>query len=61
MVEQTHKAIQIFQKSFPHDIVVFAFDNSSGHARKAKHALVANRMNLGPGQKIAYNARYHLG
>jgi hypothetical protein len=30
---------------------VFAFDDSSGHACKAKDALVANRMNLGPGGK----------
>ena len=51
MVEQTKKAIAIFNKSFPGDIAVFAFDNSSGHACKAKDALVANRMNLYPGGK----------
>ena len=49
MAEHVQKAIQIFEISFPGDIAVFAFDNSSGHACKAKDALVANRMNLGPG------------
>ena len=51
MVEQTKKAIAIFNKAFPGDTAVFAFDNSSGHACKAKNALVANRMNLHPGGK----------
>lgn len=51
MVAQTKKAIDIFNKAFPGDIAVFAFDNSSGHACKAKDALVANRMNLRPGGK----------
>jgi hypothetical protein len=51
MVEQTKKAIAIFEKAFPDDIAVFAFDNSSGHACKATDALVANRMNLNPGGK----------
>jgi len=30
MVEQTQKAIPIFNQAFPDDISVFAFDNSSG-------------------------------
>jgi hypothetical protein len=51
MVKQAEKAIAIFNKAFPEDIAVFAFDNSSGHACKAKDALVANRMNLRPGGK----------
>ena len=50
MVIQAKKAIDIFNKAFPGDVAVFAFDNSSGHACKAK-ALVANRMNLRPGGK----------
>jgi hypothetical protein len=53
MVEQTKKAIEIFNKAFPGDIAVFAFDNSSGHACKAADALNANRMNLGTGGKQA--------
>ncbi len=51
MVEQTRKAIRVFNHAFPDDIAVFAFDNSSGHACKAPTALVAGRMNLGPGGK----------
>ncbi len=51
MVVQTKKAIDIFNRAYPKDIAVFAFDNSSGHACKAKDALVANRMNLGPAGK----------
>jgi len=51
MVQQTQKAIRIFNQAFPNDIAVFAFDNSSGHACKAPNALVAQRMNLGPGGK----------
>ena len=51
MVIQAKKAIDIFNKAFPGDIAVFAFDNSSGHACKGKDALVANRMNLRPGGK----------
>jgi hypothetical protein len=48
MVQQTRKAIEVFNKAFPNDIGVFAFDNSSGHACKAPDTLVASRMNLGP-------------
>jgi hypothetical protein len=51
MVEQTRKAIDIFNTAFPNDIAVFAFDNSSGHACKAPDALNAYRMNLNPGGK----------
>jgi len=51
MVQQTRKAIEVFNKAFPNDIAVFAFDNSSGHACTALDAIVASRMNLGPGGK----------
>jgi len=53
MVEQTQRAITVFNHAFPGDIAVFAFDNSSGHACKAVDALVACRMNLSPGGKQA--------
>ena len=46
-----NKAIPIFEKAFPGDVALFAFDNSAGHACKGDDALVANRMNLGPGGK----------
>ena len=48
MVQQTRKAIEVFNKAFPNDIAVFAFDNSSGHACKAPDALVSSCMNLRP-------------
>lgn len=46
-----NKAIPIFETKFPDAIAVFAFDNSANHAAYAKNALVAKRMNLGPGGK----------
>ena len=45
------RAIPTFDKACPRQIGVFAFDNSSGHTCKADDALVANRMNMGPGGK----------
>ena len=45
------KAIPIFEAKFPNATAVFAFDNSTNHAAYAKDALVAARMNLGPGGK----------
>ncbi|CAG8793516.1 20039_t:CDS:1, partial [Cetraspora pellucida] len=45
------KAIPIFKMKFPNAITVFAFDNSTSYARYAKNALLAERMNLGPGKK----------
>ena len=55
---QTRKAIIVFNKASPGDIAMFAFDNSSGHACKAKDALVANRMNL---RQAAFDARHKMG
>jgi hypothetical protein len=46
-----YKAIPIFEALYPECIAVFAFDNSSNHAAFSKDALVAKRMNLGPGGK----------
>jgi len=51
MIQQTRKAIEVFNKAFPKDIAVFAFDNSSGHVCKALDALISSRMNLRPGGK----------
>jgi len=45
------KAIPIFEAKFPHAIAVFAFYNSTNHAAYADDALVAQKMNLGPGGK----------
>ena len=51
MVEQTKKVITIFNKAFPGDITVFAFDNSSEHACKTKDILVVNKINFCSGSK----------
>src|SRR6185369_16802478 len=50
LIEQVeYKAIPIFEALFPNCIAVFAFDNSSNHSTFAPDALVAKRMNIGPG------------
>ena len=45
------KVILIFEVKFSDTTAVFAFDNSTNHVAYAKDALVASRMNLGPGGK----------
>ena len=45
------KAIPIFNAIHPGCVAVFAFDNSSGHSVFAADALLAHKMNLGPGGK----------
>ena len=45
------KAIPALEKQHPNCQLLFIFDNSSGHASFASDALVASRMNLGPGGK----------
>jgi len=50
LIEQIeYKAIPIFEALFPNCIRVFAFDNSSNHSAFALDALVAKRINIGPG------------
>ncbi|CCI41894.1 unnamed protein product [Albugo candida] len=46
-----HKAIPIFNAQFLGSQALFAFDNATSHAAFAGDALVAKRMNLGPGGK----------
>jgi len=43
--------IPIFETLYPNCVAVFAFDNSNNYAAFSKDALIANRMNLGPGEK----------
>jgi hypothetical protein len=50
-----NKAIPIFEKSFPGAVGVFAFDNATNHSCFANDALIATRMNLGPGGSNKYN------
>jgi len=47
----TEKAIPALEKQHPDCQLLFIFDNSSGHASFAPDALLASRMNLGPGGK----------
>ena len=52
LIEQIkNKVIPIFETLYPDCVAVFAFDNNSNHAAFSKDALIANRMNLGPGGK----------
>ncbi|CAG8503577.1 10811_t:CDS:2, partial [Scutellospora calospora] len=45
------KAIPIFEAKFPDATAVFAFDNSTNHAAFADDALIAKKINKGPGGK----------
>ena len=49
MVEHTKQVIPILKYAFPGCEGLFAFDNASNHAAFAPDALVAAKMNLGPG------------
>jgi len=49
MVEHTKQVIPILKYAFPGCEGLFAFDNASNHAEFAPGALVAAKMNLGPG------------
>jgi hypothetical protein len=51
LAQVINKVIPIFEKAYPDHIAVFAFDNSSSHACKAKDVLVASRMNVNPSGK----------
>ncbi len=43
--------IPIFKILYSNCMIVFAFDNSSNHVTFNKDALIANKMNLGLGEK----------
>lgn len=44
ILEQVEKAMNILEKSFPHDNHKFAFDNASTHLKRADGALSARHM-----------------
>lgn len=50
-IQLRDKAIPAFKELFPNAIGVFVFDNSTAHGAMAKDALVASKMNTGPGGK----------
>ena len=52
MVKHTSFAIKILKKhAFPYCEGFFAFDNASNHCAYTPDALIASKMNLGPGVK----------
>jgi len=51
MVDHTRRIIPILKYAFPGCEGLFAFDNASNHSAFAPDALVASKMNLGPGGK----------
>ena len=50
---QVKNAVSIAEEKYPREThtVVWIFDHSSNHAARAKDALIASRMNVGPGKK----------
>ena len=51
MVEHTEFAIKMLKLAFPGCEGLYAFDNASNHCAYAPDALIATKMNLGPGGK----------
>ncbi|KIK49712.1 hypothetical protein GYMLUDRAFT_253663 [Collybiopsis luxurians FD-317 M1] len=49
LIAQTKAALDIFEAKFPGDIAVFVFDCSSAHEAFPSDALLAHKMNRGPG------------
>jgi hypothetical protein len=45
------KALDLFERRFPHAQALFIFDQSSAHGSFAEDALLAHKMNAGPGGK----------
>lgn len=52
LIEQVEHAINIFERTHPDCIGVFAFDNATSHTAFAEDALVASKMNLNPGGSV---------
>lgn len=53
LMQQTRKAVDIFEYLLPHAVGVFVFDCSSAHEAFSKDALNVNNMNVKPGGKQA--------
>ncbi|CAI2174422.1 2094_t:CDS:2, partial [Funneliformis geosporum] len=51
------QTIPIFEKTHPEIIVVFAFDNSSNHAKLADNTLNVINMNFNPDEKLCENLK----
>ncbi|CAG8464817.1 16305_t:CDS:2, partial [Cetraspora pellucida] len=50
--QQVKRVIKIFERTHPGCVGIFAFDNATSHTSFAKDALLASRMNLGPGEAV---------
>ena len=50
-LKQVSKAIDIFERKYPHAQGVFIFDNAPSHKKCSEDSLNVNRMNVGPGGK----------
>lgn len=50
---QVEKAIDIFEKKYPHARGIFMFDNAPSHRKYPEDGLNVDRMNVGPGGKQA--------
>jgi transposase len=53
LIEQTDRALDIFERNHPKGRAVMGFDSSTNHRAYAPNALVAAHMNVGPGGKQA--------
>lgn len=49
LIDHISIAVLIFDVAFPHCQALFAFDNATNHCSFASDALVASKMNFGPG------------
>lgn len=52
LLEQVIRAINIFERTHPGNVGIFAFDNATSHTAFAEDALVASKMNLSPGGSV---------
>ncbi|CAG8610114.1 10793_t:CDS:2 [Cetraspora pellucida] len=55
LLEQVVQAVDIFERTHPKCVSVFVFDNATSHKAFAEDALVASKMNLGPGRSADPN------
>ena len=44
--------INVFERTHPECVTIFAFDNATSHTAFVENALVASKMNLGPGESV---------
>ncbi|CAG8543039.1 17964_t:CDS:2, partial [Cetraspora pellucida] len=52
LLEQVVWAVDIFERTHSECVGVFVFDNATSYKAFAKDALVASKMNLGPGRSV---------